>query len=343
MRRVAFAYDPIHVEHDAGQHPENAGRLQAVLQQLSGSGLLQRLAQLPGRAATLAELELVHTPAHVEHIMRLDGAGGAWIDADTVVVPGSYEAALHSAGAVLAGVDAVATGTADAAYCLVRPPGHHATAKQAMGFCLFNNVAIAARYAEQRYGYERVAIVDIDVHHGNGTQEIFWDDPSTFYVSLHEYPFYPGTGDWRERGGGAAARHIVNVPLPGGSGDAEYLTAFDKLLLPLLRRFQPRLVLVSAGYDAHLNDPLADMALSTEGYRQIMLRLRRLADDICDGRIVVALEGGYHYEALAASVAASIETLLVDDPEATWPSPPARERVERYLQQLRQLNGLDGG
>lgn len=347
MRRVAFAYDPIHAEHDPGQHPENPGRLEAVMARLEAGGMLGRLQLLAPRGATNAELVLVHGQRHVERVRSLDVAGGGWADEgfapvpETIVTPGSYEAATHAAGAVLAGVDAVLKGEADAAYCLVRPPGHHATADRAMGFCLFNNVAIAARYAQQRHGLERIAIVDIDVHHGNGTQDIFWDDPSVLYISLHEYPFYPGSGHWRERGGADALGATVNIPLPVGSADGEYERAFDTLILPLLQRFQPQLLLISAGYDAHLNDPLADMALSTEGYRALMQRLRRFADEACQGRIVVALEGGYHPEALAASVEASLEALLAGTLPPAVPSPLAHPNVEQYLGELRRVNGLE--
>lgn len=341
MRAVAFGYDPIQAEHDPGDHPENPARLTAVMERLSSTGLLDPLQRLPVRVATEAELALVHTAGHIERIQALDAAGGAWIDADTVVMPGSFAAATHAAGATLAALDAVLSGRAAAAYALVRPPGHHATPDRAMGFCLFNNVAIAARYAQHSDDLDRVAIVDIDVHHGNGTQDTFWNDPSVLYCSTHEYPFYPGSGDRRELGGDQARGLTVNVPLPVGSGDAEYLRTFDLLLLPLLRRFQPQLLLVSAGYDAHLNDPLADMALSTEGYRAIMQRLRGFADQVCQGRIVVVLEGGYHREALAASVQASIEVLLADTLPDPDPASPAHPRVEEYLSDLRRLHGLD--
>ena len=346
MGSVAFAYDPIHVEHDPGQHPENPGRLEAVISRLQQDGVLDRLTALAPRAAAERELALAHRPEHVQHIRALDAAGGGWADEglapvpETIVTPGSYEAARHAAGAVLAGVDSVLLGSADAAYCLVRPPGHHATAERAMGFCLFNNVAVAARYAQQQHGIERIGIVDIDVHHGNGTQDIFWDDPSVLYISLHEYPFYPGSGHWRERGGDGALGTTVNIPLPVGSGDAEYERSFDTLVLPLLHRFGPQLLLISAGYDAHLSDPLADMALSTAGYQALFQRLRHFAEQACDGRIVAALEGGYHPAALAASVEVSLDALLAEDPPALGAAPPAHTRVEQYLRDLRRVNGL---
>jgi acetoin utilization deacetylase AcuC-like enzyme len=300
---------------------------------------MDRVRQAPSHVATESELALAHAPEHVERIRRLDESGGRSIDPDTAVVRGSFEAATHAAGALLSAVDEVLGGDAAAAYCLVRPPGHHATRDRAMGFCLFNNVAVAAAYARARHGVERSAIVDFDVHHGNGTQDIFWDDPNVLYLSLHQFPFYPGTGDWRETGGQAADGTTANVPLPAGSGDAEYLAAFDRLLLPLLERFQPQLVLVSAGYDAHQRDPLANMALSTDAYAAIMTRVRAAAERHAAGRIVAALEGGYDLAALGDSVWASLEALIEDTP-VEYPAPPAGARVDTYLAGLRRLHGL---
>jgi acetoin utilization deacetylase AcuC-like enzyme len=339
MPLLAFCYDAIHKQHDVRAHPEHPGRVEAVMEHLGSSGVLDGQRLLEPRAASDAELKLVHPAQHIERIRLLDEAGGGALDPDTAVVPGSYAAAVHAAGGVLSGVDAVLQGEASSAFCLVRPPGHHATAGRAMGFCFFNNVAVAARYARQRHGVERLAIVDFDVHHGNGTQEIFWDDPAVLYLSSHQYPYYPGTGHWRETGGPEAKGGTVNLPLPAGSGDDEYLRGFDRLLLPALERFQPQLLLVSAGYDAHEGDPLAGMAVSTEGYRAIVLRLRSAAEAVCGGRIVAALEGGYDLGDLAASVQASIEALLEASP-VYKPAPEASAAYESYLEQLRELHGL---
>jgi acetoin utilization deacetylase AcuC-like enzyme len=309
------------------------------MERLTSTGLAARLQSIGMRSATDAELELAHTAAHVERIRRLDEIGGGAIDPDTAVVPGSLEAAVHATGGVLGGVDLVLRGDAPSAFCLVRPPGHHACADRAMGFCYFNSVAVAARYASREHGIERLAIVDFDVHHGNGSQEIFWDDPSVLYLSTHQFPFYPGSGNGREIGGPAAEGSTVNVPLPAGCGDAEYLRCFDRILLPQLERFQPQLLLLSAGYDAHSGDPLAGMAVSTEGYRGIVTRLRQAAEAVCAGRIVAALEGGYDLDDLAASVEASIEALLEPAPSFT-PAQPASEQFEAYLDQLRALHRL---
>lgn len=339
MPVTAFSYDPTHKRHDVPGHPEHPGRVEYAYEHLRSYGALKDLLQLDPRAATDEELQLVHPASHIERVRRLDEAGGGAIDPDTTLVPGSLDAALHSTGGVLSGVDAVLDGRASTAYCLVRPPGHHATADRAMGFCFFNSVAAAAEYARRRYAVERLAIVDFDVHHGNGTQDIFWNEPAVLYVSTHQFPFYPGTGHWRETGGADAERATINVPLPAGSGDAEYLRSFDRLLLPAIERFQPQMLLVSAGYDAHAGDPLAGMALSTEGYRAIMLRLRDLADSVCNGRLVAALEGGYEPADLAASIQVSIEALQA--PASSYAHvEPADAPFERYLDQLRDLHGF---
>jgi acetoin utilization deacetylase AcuC-like enzyme len=336
---VSYSYDPVHKLHDVPGHPEHPGRVESTHDYLESHGALEALLKNDPRAATDSDLELVHPPAHIERIRRLEASGGGAIDPDTAVLPGTFSASVHATGGVLAGLDSVLREGASSAYCLVRPPGHHATSHQSMGFCFFNSVAVGARYARLRHGVERLAIVDFDVHHGNGTQEIFWNDPSVLYISTHQFPFYPGTGHWRETGGPVAERRTVNVPLPAGSGDAEYLRTFDRLLLPLIERYQPQLLLVSAGYDAHQGDPLAGMELSTDAYRTIMLRLRAVADLLCSGRLVAALEGGYNLDDLAESVAVSI-TALQEPSVAYAPAEPASNSFERYLDQLSDLHGL---
>ncbi len=338
-RRVAVAYDGIHLRHEVARHPEQPGRVEAIWQRLSADDRLDGLQQLAPRAAVDAELELVHPASHIDYVRRLDAGGGGRIDADTRVVPGTFAAATHAAGGTLASVDAVLGREADAAFAVVRPPGHHATAAQAMGFCYFNNVAVAAAYGRRNHGVQRIAVADYDVHHGNGTQDLFWDDPDVLYLSLHQYPFYPGSGHWRETGGPGAEGTTVNVPLQAGCGDAEYLRVFDRLLLPLIERFQPELLLVSAGYDAHADDPLAGMDVSTAAYGAIVRRLRAVADATCGGRLVATLEGGYDLDDLAASVEASIDALTEAAPDYE-PAPAAGETFERYLDGLRELHRL---
>ncbi len=338
-RRVAIAYDAIHRGHDVPRHPEQPGRVEAVMERLGAGGRLAGLEQLAPRAATDAELELIHPASHIDYVRSMDEASGGRIDADTRVVPGTFAAATHAAGGTLAALDAMLSGEVGAAFAIVRPPGHHATVDRAMGFCYFNNVAIAAASARQTHGVQRIAVADFDVHHGNGTQDVFWTDPDLLYCSLHQYPFYPGSGHWRETGGPGAEGATVNVPLQEGCGDAEYLRVFDALLLPIIERFRPELLLVSAGYDAHAGDPLAGMAVSTEGYRAIMRRLRATADTVCGGRLVATLEGGYDLNDLAASVEASIGALQEAAPSYE-PAPPAGEAFERYLEGLRELHRL---
>jgi acetoin utilization deacetylase AcuC-like enzyme len=339
--RVGLHHDPAHAAHDTGPHVENPGRVEAILGHLRATGIDRALLPVSERVAGDDELMLVHDPQLVEMVRRADAMGGEWLDADTVVVPGSFDAAVRAVGGVLQSVDLVLDGALDAAFCVDRPPGHHATPTRAMGFCLFNQVAIAARHALRRRGLSRVAIVDFDVHHGNGTQDTFYWDGGVLYCSLHEYPYYPGTGHWRDVGEEAGAGTTVNAALPPGCGDAEYLVSLDRLILPAVRRFKPELVLVSAGFDAHIADPLADMAISTLGYRSIAQRLAEVTAEVCAGRVVYALEGGYRPEALARSVEACLHVLLGERPGETVPSQPEpRPDVARLLDAAVRLHGL---
>jgi acetoin utilization deacetylase AcuC-like enzyme len=335
-RRVALHRDDAHTVHDVPLHPEQPDRIVAIEQELTRGGLLGRLDALPRRTATEEELRLVHSDELISLLRRLDAAGGAQLDPDTAVLSGSYDVAARAVGGALAAVDAVVSQAVDAAFCLDRPPGHHATPTRAMGFCLFNQVAIAARYAQQHHQLERVAIVDFDVHHGNGTQDTFEHDPTVLYCSTHEYPFYPGTGHWRDVGAG----NIVNLSLPAGSGDAEYAASFAGVIEPAVRRFLPDLILVSSGFDAHLADPLADMAVTEVGYSLMAARVQALADELTGGRMVWVLEGGYRLEALARSVAAVLRVLLGGAEEPTIERPP-RVDVARLLDAAAELHNLN--
>jgi acetoin utilization deacetylase AcuC-like enzyme len=252
---------------------------------------------------------LAHTPEYVKAIQDACRHGVRRLDPDTYISPDSYQAALLAVGGALLGVDHVMEGGVSSAFVALRPPGHHAEREHAMGFCLFNNVVIAARYAQQYYGLKRVLIVDWDVHHGNGTQHAFEDDPSVLFFSTHQFPFYPGTGRTSERGSGAGLGYTLNIPLAAGCGDGEYQQAFEEVLYPAARAFEPHLVLVSAGFDAHRDDPLASMNVTDDGYARLTTIVRDIAERYCEGRLVSLLEGGYNLDALARSVERHLQIL----------------------------------
>jgi len=339
---TAYVYDPIYLEHNLPSHPENAGRLKSILDRLESEGVLERLRRLEPRPATDEELQRVHTPQHIAQVQSVAQAGGGHLDADTYVSPRSFDAALMAAGGIVQAVEEVLAGEIANAFGLVRPPGHHATASRAMGFCLFNNVAVAALAALESEDVERVFIADFDVHHGNGTQDIFADDPAVFYFSTHQYPYYPGTGHWGESGSGAGAGTLLNAPLSPGVGDAGYTQVFAELARPLAEQFHPDLILVSAGYDAHWKDPLAMMNLSLTGYARLGQELVRMADQLCDGRIVFTLEGGYQLDVLAYGVLNAFYAMMGEDAIADpfGPSPRSERPVDELIAHLKEAHGL---
>lgn len=301
---LGFVYDADYLKHDTGfGHPERPQRLEILLRHLQHSELWEGMKHLHVTPASLDWIGLVHPEHHIKMIEKKCLRGERVLDAgDTHVSPESYDVALKAAGGVLGAIDDVLRGNLQSAFCAVRPPGHHAETATVMGFCLFNNVAIGARYAQTKYGVDRIAIVDWDVHHGNGTQEIFYDDYSVLYVSLHQYPFYPGTGAATERGSGKGEGFTLNCPMQAGSGEKEYLDAFQNQILPALDTYQPQLLLISAGFDAHKDDPLANINLTEESFEKMTEMLMDVASKHCGGRIVSVLEGGYNLEALARSV-----------------------------------------
>ncbi|MGQ9599439.1 MAG: histone deacetylase family protein [Anaerolineae bacterium] len=342
---TGYVYDPIYLEHDLRGHPENQQRLKTIMRVLDEYHLRERLVAIPASPITPERLERVHARPYIDQVRRVAERGGGHLDPDTYVCPASYKAALMAAGGLVEATRAVLDGGVDNAFALVRPPGHHALRDRGMGFCLFNNVAVAARYAREERGLERVLIVDFDVHHGNGTQDEFETDPTVMYISTHQFPHYPGTGHWSEKGHGDGAGSIINVPLAGGVGDIGFARIFDEIVGPAAWRFQPQLILVSAGYDAHWDDPLASMQLSVRGYATIAQALKNLAEELCYGRLVFTLEGGYHLEALAYSILNTFAVLLGDrdwqlvDP--LGPCPYQERPIDELLAQIKQVHRLD--
>jgi acetoin utilization deacetylase AcuC-like enzyme len=312
MGTTGLVYHPAYLAHDMGAgHPESPDRLRAIMQQLEQSGTLTKVTRIEPRKAEGEWITQVHTPSYVASLnQHVPLSGRVSLDPDTSMSPGSLNAAYLAAGGALAGVDAIMAGQVDHVFCAVRPPGHHAEAGRAMGFCLFNNVAIAARYVQRKYGLSRVLIVDWDVHHGNGTQHSFEDDPSVLFFSTHQSPHYPGTGREDERGQGAGEGFTINVPMEAGGDDEAYHAIFLKALVPAADVFKPEFVIISAGFDAHKDDPLASMGLSEAGYADLTGIVAGIAKRHAKSRILSSLEGGYNLAALAASVDAHINALL---------------------------------
>lgn len=314
--KTGFVYHDKFLTHDTGVgHPEKPERLKAITAHLQQIGLWQKLHHLMIDLAPLEIIYKVHTPNHVKLIkdrcLLASKEGHSALDgSDTVVSQDSYEVALLAVGGVLAAVDAVMSGVLENVFCAVRPPGHHAESATPMGFCLFNNAAIAARYAQEKFGLKRIAIVDWDVHHGNGTQEIFYSDPSVFYISLHQSPFYPGTGLQTEIGEGEGRGFNLNCPMRAGSGEKEYLEAFNREIIPKLDGYMPELIIISAGFDAHKDDPLANINLTDDSFRIMTEMVSDIAEKYSKGRIISVLEGGYNLNSLSNSVEKHLNVLM---------------------------------
>lgn len=358
---TALVYDPICLEHlTPSGHPERPQRVELAFKYLEGLQWLARdgLVQLLPRAATSDELAAVHERTYIEEVAEVSRQAAEHdailaLGTDTYVSAQSYAAALKAAGAPLTAIDAILKGDIDNAFCLVRPPGHHAVAEAPMGFCIFNNVAVAARYALDQHDLERVMIIDYDVHHGNGTQEMFYDDPRVLYFSVHQAPFYPGTGQWDERGEGLALGTTINVPLPAGAGFDTYEAIFRQIMVPAADRFKPQLILVSAGFDAHWKETEATtgllspgMLLSTAGFAKLNQMIINLANALCQGRLVLVLEGGYEQQATASCIATCINLLLGDDAavDSYGPAPQLPYNINRdaLISELRRIHQLTG-
>ena len=317
---------PSSFEHDTGAHPENAARLRAIEETLERAGWAGlRRAEAP--AATREQLTRVHSPAHIDEIEELSARGGGMIDVDTVASRGSFEAALHAAGGAANAAERLLAGDDSFAFCGLRPPGHHAEAARAMGFCLFNNVAVAAAHALDTAGIRRVLVLDWDVHHGNGTEAIFAASDRVLYASIHQWPLYPGTGAAAYSGEGKGEGYTVNLPVAPGSGSDEFLSLVQHVVVPIARSFEPGLIAISAGYDAHRDDPLAECQVETEAYGEMAATMRGLAADL-GAPVLVCLEGGYDRRALAASVMATIDALDHAREPRHAPSEPAQPYIE---------------
>lgn len=300
-----------YLDHDEPSHPECAARLRAIKSAIAADSELEAaLTPIAPWRASDEDLERAHTAAHIGALEAMAGSGGDWADPETYILPDSVEIARLAAGGAMAAVDAVLAGTTRSAFALVRPPGHHATPGEAMGFCLFNNAAVAARFAQAAYGLKRVAILDWDVHHGNGTQDIFISDPDILYISTHGWPLWPGTGHWREMGLGAGAGATLNIPVPHLTGDMGFHRIFEQIISPAIRNFAPELLIISAGYDAHIQDPLGTLAVTTAGYASLAGIVYNLAAEVCGGRLVGVLEGGYNLAALGEGVVVTMKQWL---------------------------------
>jgi acetoin utilization deacetylase AcuC-like enzyme len=304
-----FYYDPIFLEHDTGNHPEHAGRLRTVIQHLDEQGMLDRLTRPEWQSASESQLLQVHSQEMLDFIRRWVDQGGGRIEQDTVVSAGSWQAATRAAGAACDAVRRVIQGEQRHAFCLLRPPGHHALHSQPMGFCLLNNVAIAARAAIEQWELERVMIIDWDVHHGNGTQATFWDDPNVAFLSMHRFPFYPGTGAADETGEGPGKGLTVNLPIEFGTSRRRQLDQFRQATESLADKFRPQLILVSAGFDSHKDDPVGSLQLESEDFTSLTDIVTDLASTHANGRLVSLLEGGYNPSALAECIQRHLERL----------------------------------
>lgn len=311
MPKVGIVLDKLYVDHDNGMgHPETHERILAIVDMLNFTKLIDEVVKITPRDATKEEITLVHTAEHFDKMASTKGKPKVFLDADTSTCPVSFDAAVRASGGMLSAIDSILEGEVDRAMPLVRPPGHHAEADRAMGFCLFNHVAVGAAYLTRIKGLSRVLVVDWDLHHGNGTQHMFYDDPSVLYFSTHQHPFYPGTGSLNEKGSGEGEGYNINVPLPPGMGDSEYIKIFTEILAPVVEQFKPEFILVSAGFDTFLEDPLGGMKVTPEGFAKQTRFLTDLADKYCRGKVVFILEGGYNLDGLWISSKEVVEELL---------------------------------
>ena len=341
---TAFHYDSAYSQHTISGHPEHAGRLESVYSYLPKTNLLDHVLHIEKRVATVDELLLVHTRDHLDlltHTEQLDGP--RMLGPDTYILPISYALAKQAVGVTLNAVDTIINEDAINALLCVRPPGHHATPSHAMGFCLLSNVAIAAKYAIKNHNLERIAIIDFDVHHGNGTQDCLYDDEKVLFISSHQSPLYPGTGHINELGVGKARGTTLNVPLRPNTGDTGILEVYNQVVVPALRRFQPELMIISAGFDAHWRDPLASLNLSLDGFAKLCGLLKNVADELCDGRVIAVTEGGYDLDVMRYGVTNLFRILQnkADEIEDPIGKSKSDQTVNGLIAQLKSIHQLE--
>jgi len=340
--KTGIAFDPVFLKHDFPGHPENAKRLEAILSGLKGNQLFEKLIQVKSRKADIEEIIYCHTAEYIKHLKEFCENGGGYLDPDTYSNEYSFKAASIAVGSSIDLVKDVIKGNLKNGFALLRPPGHHALSNRSMGFCLFGNISIAAKVSLNQQGVERVAIVDFDVHHGNGTQALIGDDPNVLFISSHQYPFYPGTGSIREIGKGEAGGTVINIPLEAGVGDKGFKSIYEEVIIPSLNKFNPDLILVSAGFDAHWDDPLANLNLSLTGYNWISSELIKCADENCASKIIFFLEGGYNLDVLRYGVTNTIKVLMgintFNDPLGQ--SKITEPEIKKLIEELHQIHEL---
>jgi acetoin utilization deacetylase AcuC-like enzyme len=339
--RTGIVYHSDYLKHETGSHPERKERLIAVMNLLEEKNVLKKLVKLEPRHASIDEIALIHDREYIDNIKVLCETGGGRLDIDTIVSADSYEVALLAAGGILSALNAVLEGRVNNAFALVRPPGHHAERNQGMGFCLFNNVAIAARYLQEKHGVKRVLIVDWDLHHGNGTQNAFYTNSSVLYFSTHQSPAYPGTGMIQEVGSGEGEGYTINVPLSYGKGDSDYLYVFEEILTPIAKQFNPEFILISAGQDIHFDDPLGSMFVTARGFEKLAVTVKEIATETCRGRVVAALEGGYSLIGLSYGVLAILnafsELELEFEEPLVKPEDKLAENTKKRVKEIKEI------
>ena len=337
MAKVGIVLDKLYVDHDNGPgHPETFERILAIVDMLNFTKMMNEVVRIVPRDATKEEITMVHTPEHYDKIASTKGKPKVFLDADTSTSAASFDAAVRAAGGTISAIDSVLNGEVDRAFPIVRPPGHHAEADRPMGFCLFNNVAVGAAYLTEVKGLERLLVIDWDVHHGNGTQHIFEENPKVLYFSTHQFPFYPGTGAAHEVGRGEGEGYTVNVPLNPEMGDNEFIKIFDEILRPIIEQFQPQFILVSAGFDIFFEDPLGGMRVTPEGFAKLTRQLTDQADNVCNGNIIFLLEGGYNLDGLWISTKEMLEELL-DKKRSDYSIGDAETKADQVIEDTKKI------